>query len=204
MCGLFASRDKKKFYELAKINSYRGSHSYSISYYNGNKVQVVTKGLGEMPEIELEDNLYYIGHVQAPTTEVSDDNIHPAYDKGDYLWHNGIILDTQIKKWQEKWDKEWSWDTYFMLYNMNSGPTEDILSETEGSFACIWYGKYMPYLTTFRNDNSPLFYKDGDISSTKFENSLSLDSGVFYSMTNNKWKKSDRAFTTKDNFYWSP
>tara|TARA_R110001592_G_scaffold131190_4_gene344844 strand:+ start:871 stop:1494 length:624 start_codon:yes stop_codon:yes gene_type:complete len=206
MCGIFASRDKMRFYELAAKNSYRGSHSHSISYYDGNKIQVMTKGLGEMPEIDLEDGYYYIGHVQAPTTDVSDENIHPAFDKGDYLWHNGIILNSQIKKWQESWKEKWTWDTYFMLWNMNSGPTEDILSETKGSFACVWYGKYQPSLTAFRNDNSPLFYtEEGDLSSTKTDNSLSLDSGVFYSLSKDKkWVKTEKVFKTKDEFYWSP
>ena len=62
MCGIFASRDKMRFYELAAKNSYRGSHSHSISYYDGNRIQVMTKGLGEMPEIDLEDGYYYIGN----------------------------------------------------------------------------------------------------------------------------------------------
>ena len=207
MCGIFASRNKDKFYELAKLNSYRGSHSHSISYYNGSKVSIVTKGLGPMPEIDLDEDYLIIGHVQEPTTERSEnENIHPAYKGGDYLWHNGIILDTQVKKWQEEHQfQKVTWDTYILLTCLLNGDPCERLSNSEGSFACIWYGKFNPFLSCFRNDNSPLFYdKEGNLSSTKFENSLSLDSGKFYSYVDNKWKSTDMRFDTKDNFYWSP
>lgn len=209
MCGIFASRNKDKFYELAKLNSYRGSHSHSISYYDDKKgkVAVVTKGLGPMPEIDLEYNYLIIGHVQEPTTERKEnENIHPAYKGGDYLWHNGIILDTQVKRWQEEFNyPNVTWDTYLLLTGLLSDDPSVRLSSSEGSFACIWHGKFNPYLSAFRNDNSPLFYDDkGNLSSTKFENSLSLDSGVIYSYVAKEWKSTSITFDTKDDFYWSP
>ena len=86
MCAIFGSFDKEKFFELAKLNSYRGSHSYSIAYYDRKNVAIVDKGFGEFPEIDLDNNYYYIGHVQAPTTDSKDKNsIHPANDMGDYM-----------------------------------------------------------------------------------------------------------------------
>ena len=205
MCAIFGSYDVDKFYELAKLNSYRGSHSYSIAYYNGKNVSLLTQGFGEFPEVDLDKNYYYIGHVQAPTTDSKDCNsIHPANDMGDYLWHNGIIKDYQIKVWQNAWSKDWTWDTKWLLHLINAGDIEGTLSEADGSFACLWYGKYNPSIHLFRNDNCPMFINGHDFSSTKFDGAESIESGHFYSYNiENGWIKDKRTFKTKNKFYWS-
>jgi glutamine phosphoribosylpyrophosphate amidotransferase len=205
MCAIFGSYDQDMFYELMRVNSYRGSYSYSISYYDGKKMSVVEKDFGTMPEKDLEPNYFYIGHVQAPTTDSKDaTSIHPANDRGDYLWHNGIIKDYQVKKWQSDWKKEWVWDTKWLLYLLNSGGLENVLSEADGSFACLWYGKYNPSLYLFRNDNCPMFIDGHDFSSTKFDNSESIESGQFYTYNiEDGWIKDRKTFETKNKFYWS-
>lgn len=205
MCAIFGSFDADKFYELEKLNSYRGSHSYSISYYDGHRLDVVTRGFGRMPNITLEKDMFYIGHVQAPTTDSKDmTSIHPANDRGDFLWHNGIIKDYQVKQWQKEWSKEWTWDTKWLLYLLNTGDTEKVLSEADGSFACLWFGKYNPSLFLFRNDNCPMFVNGTDFSSTKFEDAESIDSGQFYQFDKEKgWVSHYKRFETKNTFYWS-
>lgn len=205
MCAIFGSFDRDKFYELAKLNSYRGSHSYSISYYDRKNIHVLDKGLGDFPELDLDKQYYYIGHVQAPTTDSKDiDSVHPANDKGDYLWHNGIIKDYQIKVWQNSWDKDWSWDTKWLLYLLNTGNVDNVLSEADGSFACLWYGKYNPSLYMFRNENSPMFIEGHDFSSTKFDKSTPIEPGAFYAFHTEKgWVPNYNKFKTKNKFYWS-
>ena len=205
MCAIFGSYDIDTFIYLRDANSYRGSHSYSISYYDGNRIAVVDKGLGEMPERKLEKGMFYIGHVQAPTTDGKDiDSVHPAKDKGDLLWHNGIIKDHQIKNWQSQWKKDWAWDTKWLLYLLNSGDPVKTLSEADGSFACLWYGKYNPYLYLFRNDNCPMFIDGHDFSSTKFVGAQSIMSGQFYFFDSKQgWLPHYNRFETKDTFYWS-
>jgi len=205
MCAIFGSYDQDSFFELMRKNSYRGSYSYSISYYDGKKIQVIEKDFGSMPVKDLEPNYYYIGHVQAPTTDNKDTtSIHPANDRGDYLWHNGIIKDYQVKKWQSDWKKEWTWDTKWLLYLLNTGDTERVLSEADGSYACLWYGKYNPSIYLFRNDNCPMFIKGHDFSSTKFDNAESIESGAFYAFSMEKgWVPNYNKFKTKNTFYWS-
>lgn len=205
MCAIFGSFDKDTFYELMRANSYRGSHSYSISYYDGKQVDVVEKGFGEMPVKDLDDSYYYIGHVQAPTTDSKDiDSIHPAKDKGDLLWHNGIIKDYQIRKWQDEWHKEWRWDTKWLLYLLNTGDTERVLSEADGSFACLWYGKYNPTLYLFRNDNCPMHIRGHEFSSTKYEGFEPIESEQFYQFSiESGWVEHYNRFKTKNTFYWS-
>ena len=205
MCAIFGSYDQDMFYELMRKNSYRGSFSYSISYYDGKKINVVEKDFGSMPIKDLEPNYYYIGHVQAPTTDSKDvTSIHPANDRGDYLWHNGIIKDHQVKKWQSDCKKEWTWDTKWLLYLLNTGDKERVLSEADGSYACLWYGKYNPSIYLFRNDNCPMFINGHDFSSTKFDNSESIESGAFYAFSKEKgWVPNYNKFKTKNTFYWS-
>lgn len=204
MCAIFGSYEEDEFFELAKLNSYRGSHSYSISYYDGKSIQLVDKGFGEMPKRSLDHRYYIIGHVQAPTTEAdSMDNIHPAVDRGDMLWHNGIIKEHVVNELRARYKISETWDTAIILYLLNTGQFPNILSELDGSFACLWYGKYNPSLRLFRNDNSPMFVHGSTISSTKFKNSKELESNIVYEYNNGKWRETQYTFNTANTFYWS-
>jgi len=63
----------------------------------------------------------------------------------------------------------------------------------------------------FRNDNCPLFIKGSSFSSTEFEGSKSIDSGVVYTYVGNdynyfggaSWVKTQKTFETTVDFYWS-
>lgn len=207
MCAIVGSFDIDEFYDLVKRNSYRGSHSYSIAAFDiyTEQVEIIDKGFGEMPVKDIHNtNKYLIGHVQAPTTDSKNESsIHPAVDRGDLLWHNGIIKAHQVKEWQTVWKKQWEWDTKWLLHNLNTGDIQKTLSEADGSFACLWYHQYSG-LSLFRNENSPMFVKGHTISSTRFAGSESLESGVVFDFKLGGWIKSDKKFKTAEEFFWSP
>ena len=108
MCAIFGSRDKEKFLELAELNQYRGNFAHSTTvfqtgalkhYRDAETVRHVTTNRGydefvdsvTMAGDDVLTITYYLGHVQAPTTDSID--THPSNINGDLLWHNGIIKD---------------------------------------------------------------------------------------------------------------
>lgn len=164
MCAIFGSFDKEKFKELHKLNLYRGELSSSLAEFDRDSLLISLKrSKDKMNYTDIDalgDNSFIVGHIQAPTSESS--NIHPASRDGSLLWHNGIV----------KASKTEGWDTQWMLDNLVSRGVH-ILSEVDGTFACVYYDRGIIYL--FRNEISPLFIDSSlNFSSTKFEGSESL------------------------------
>lgn len=180
MCSIIGSFEPKMLVHLYELNSYRGTHSHSVTVYDhrNKKIRYSDKQLGELKENQLINitrtfpGNYYIVHSQAPTTENSDiKSVHPAAffhnEVGDMslLWHNGILKPKTINMLRETTGIASTWDTelllHYMVYKGN-------LSEVDGSFACLMY--HMGDLYMFRNEISPLFIDfEMNISSTRFE-----------------------------------
>ena len=207
MCAIIGSFNKDKLRELIELNSYRGNHSYSLSEYNpimGN-LKIIERNLGEFKFnllSKLSKDLYYIAHIQAPTTEDKNfGNIHPHKHLNSLLWHNGIIKEDFIKIMQDKLDIsiQEKWDTALLnkwIYYNHS------LSEVDGTFSCLKYDGVNLYL--FRNQISPLFIDEyWNISSTKFDNSQSTKPNKVLLMDfKNKKLKGLKNFKTKNNPYF--
>lgn len=208
MCSIFGSYDVARFYELADLNGYRGSHSHSIAAYNveDNTINIIKRELGSLKTIHLPSGPLYIGHQQAPTTDAKDMNsIHPASMDGHFLWHNGIIKAHQVEQWEDELKAGFKWDTKMLLWKLVYQNYLDSLSAADGSFACVWFNPKRQ-LSLFRNENCPMFVKGSTFSSTKFEGSLPIDSGYMYQLNNREeWSIiQTESFRTKETFYWSP
>lgn len=180
MCAILGSFSKDVLQNLIKTNSYRGNHSYSLTRINviTGDLQIIEKSLGKpnLDNVSFEEGYYYLGHVQAPTTEERTlESVHPSEYEGEYLWHNGIIKDSTVKKLQEILEDNTTWDTRLLhKFLKKGGKLEDI----EGSFSCARYKKHGIFL--FRNQIAPLFYdKDLNISSTRFENCKATPSNTY-------------------------
>ena len=100
MCGIFGSNDIKTFRELYTKNSERGNFVRSVTmlFPGGmkNDVRVTTKYEQNFDK-HIEENpfcIYYLGHVQSPTSNVRKFNIetsHPFNLNNKYIAHNGVL-----------------------------------------------------------------------------------------------------------------
>lgn len=207
MCAIVGSFNRDKLIELIELNSYRGSHSYSFSSISNFKLYIHVQSLGRInyDDIVLQPGHYGVVHVQAPTTEAKTaTNIHPA--RGRYsddtfaLWHNGIIKANHVKKMQEQFGNDTSWDTELLLRAVRR--SYDELSNVDGSFSCLYHDDSGTYL--FRNDISPMFYgTDLSISSTKFEGSIETESNkILYMNFDSKLLYTKGEFSTVENPYF--
>jgi glutamine phosphoribosylpyrophosphate amidotransferase len=202
MCSLFGSPDRNTFVELAKLNEYRGAHSHSIATFDYKDVTVCSKQLGSFVMSDDVRGSYYLGHAQAPTTDAkSIDAVHPSAIDGTYLWHNGIIKDHQVKKWQHELGLQEPWDTKLLHQLLTRNDFKEVLSSADGSFACVWWNGTSLYL--FHNANCPLFTDGVSYSSTAFNGSYPLTTDTIYELTRDGIRPTDMTFETKTNFYWS-
>lgn len=179
MCAITGSFNYQMLMHLYELNSYRGTHSHSVSVYDyrNKKMIYVDRDLGELQPIKLGNicrtfpGCYYIVHSQAPTTENdSRYSIHPASfahnecQDTSLLWHNGILKPSTIRFLKTETGIDTTWDTQLLLNYMIS---KGNLSQVDGSFACLMY--HMGEMYMFRNEISPLFIDfDMNISSTEF------------------------------------
>ena len=195
MCAIVGSFSKETTIALFELNSYRGEISSSISSFNMNsELQQLNKYSGKFEKEYLDnhvDGMFYIGHSQAPTTNTN--NIHPSEIGEVLLWHNGIIKQNNLDK--NVWDTEW-------LLQRIITEGWSVLSKIDGSFACVLYRKNKLYL--FRNEICPLFINDKlDISSTKFDNSKSLEPNTVFEVDlTDRTIHSIESFLTKENPYF--
>jgi glutamine phosphoribosylpyrophosphate amidotransferase len=180
MCSIVGSFKKDNLIELINLNAYRGQHAHSISYYDIVSGQItVERGEGKIDTSKIKEQplVYIIAHMQAPTSDKSVTNIHPAQYEGRCLWHNGILKQDYIKQLKEQLKEVCEWDTFLILKSI----TEDreSLNFLDGSFSCLLYDHEKLYL--FRNEISPMYVDSNlNMSSVKFPNAESTLPNTMY------------------------
>lgn len=209
MCAIFGSRDLDTFLQLAELNLYRGSHSYSVAAFNieEGRIEFAHKQFGEfyyghLPESTALGKHFLIGHVQAPTTEATlQENIHPCEYHGTYLWHNGIIKASFCEQMRTNMGVNHQWDTRLLHEWIVK---DQNLSAVDGTFSCLLYQYQALFL--LRNEISPMYVDDKlNISSTRFENSVQTQPGQIlrFNFESNKLEQEPyKSFETKNNPYY--
>ena len=182
MCPIVGSFNIDRLKELIELNSYRGTHSHSITYFSptdgwGSSIRGPYRNYGPIVLYDIlpREGEYILVHQQAPTTE-DKINIHPAEYSRNLLWHNGILKESTVKELSELFNEEGAWDTKLLLRKIFQ---DKMPTDVDGSFACVWYDTYN--LKLFRNKLSNLFISEnGDMSSTRFEGGEPLKPGTIH------------------------
>lgn len=204
MCAITGSFSKHKLQDLYRLNAYRGELSYSLSAFDTKsdkaRLNLLMQDEGKIVNGLIEhlpggDNIFYIAHSQAPTTDSSSKNIHPSAYGDCLLWHNGIIKQKTIEA--GTWDTQWLQEQ-ILNYGWSA------LSRVDGTFACVMYNNGELYV--FRNEISPMFYdKHFNFSSTKFEGGESLPPNKVFKLNFEIKQLSTVAyFETHTNPYYIP
>ena len=102
MCAIFGSFKIDKLKELYELNKYRGELAYSLACFHFKDGRIKNKFLWgnrtSIPEdtweILTSSKGYFVGHIQAPTTDTSE--IQPSIFESTLLWHNGIIKQKEL------------------------------------------------------------------------------------------------------------
>ena len=197
MCGIFGSTDIKTFRELYTKNSERGNFVRSVTmiFPGGmkNDIRVATKYEQDFDK-HIEENpfcIYYLGHVQSPTSEVrtfNTDTCHPFTYKNTYLAHNGVLqnFNTLREKYELK-GKTNKVDSSVILPLIYMSGIKNALSELEGTFGCWMYEPNMGRLQIFRC-GSTLFTDNKSFSSVQLPGWESVKEGMIYEFNFSKNK----------------
>ena len=197
MCGIFGSTDIKTFRELYTKNSERGNFVRSVTmvFPGGmkNDIRVSTKYEQDFNK-HIEENpfcIYYLGHVQSPTSKVrtfNNNTSHPFTYKDMYLAHNGVLENfNELKEKYELTSKTNEVDSSVILPLIYMSGIKNALSELEGTFGCWMYEPNMGRLQIFRS-GSTLFTNDTSFSSIQSSGMELVKEGVIYEFNFSKNK----------------
>jgi len=188
MCGIFGSNNIKTFRELCKKNSERGNFVRSVTKLflpntKHNGVNVTTELSQDFNKIIEEDDLcvYYLGHVQSPTTKVRKfDPVtsHPFRFKDTYIAHNGVLENSNELK--EKYDLSANEiDSSVIAPLIHRLGYKEALSTLKGTFGCWSYEEQLGQLRIFRS-GSTLCVRGSSFSSAYKPDYESVEQGVIY------------------------
>lgn len=202
MCAIFGSTNSEKFTKLYELNKPRGiSASSAIVITGGNWMQLI-KSDGAFDENRLKPGSYYLGHCQAPTTlkqEFNYDTAHPFTWNRFLVAHNGIITNA------EELAKEYNLDYYrdvqvdssvipaligLFFHKNNSTPLHEIIKRVaellQGTFACYILDERSSKIFLIRSGSTLFYDKEGNFSSTKFDQAIPFEEGRVGEIINGK------------------
>jgi len=202
MCGIFGSTDIKTFRQLYTKNSERGNFVRSVTmlFPGGmkNDIRVSTKYEQDFDK-HIEENpfcIYYLGHVQSPTSNVRDFNIetsHPFSFKNRYIAHNGVLSNHEELIQEYNLDIKCKVDSNVILPLIEKIGFNDAISALQGTFGCWYYDTDHAELRIFRS-GSTLFSNGGDFSSIQVSDEykdITEGTVLIYNFTNNTFNKEE-------------
>ena len=202
MCGIFGSNNIKTFRELCTKNSERGNFVRSVTmlFPGGmkNDIRVSTKYEQDFGK-HIEENpfcIYYLGHVQSPTSNVREFNIetsHPFNFKNKYIAHNGVLSNHEELIQEYNLDIKCKVDSNVILPLIEKIGFNDAISALQGTFGCWYYDANHAELSIFRS-GSTLFSNGGDFSSIQVSDEykdVTEGAILVYNFTNNTFNKED-------------
>jgi hypothetical protein len=175
MCGILAGTNPATLELLWEENQARGPQGMSYSILADGNIHQIYKGSAEINQSELLESVaipdpdFHIYHFVTPTGDL---NYHPAV--GYYriqLWHNGMLLTSDIDRLSKKWSSRSDWDTQLLAWELDDNPNNlsQVLSSIQGTFACLLYHP-LKGLFCFRSSSCPLFLGSNFISSVRPKN----------------------------------
>ena len=206
MCGIFGSNNIETFRELCKKNTERGNFVRSVTYLfpEGLQSNTLVKTKHELdftkPIAENPFCIYYLGHVQSPTSKIREFNqetSHPFTLNSQYLAHNGVLENDRDLVDEIKLENYNDVDSSIILPLIENIGFKEAIEELEGTFGCWYYDSKNGSLRIFRS-GSTLYYKgeycDGSFSSAALPGYKYIDEGIVleYNFTSNRFKKVEK------------
>ena len=161
----------------------------------------------------IEENpfcIYYLGHVQSPTSSAREFNTktsHPFNLNDKYVAHNGVLSNHEELIKEYDLDITCSVDSSVILPLIEKIGFTDALSTLQGTFSCWYYNTNTGSMRIFRS-GSTLFLNNGSFSSIQPEdsheqgyNSINEGHVLEYNFTNNTFNKVDE-FELKDSSFF--
>lgn len=199
MCAIVGSNNFQRFIELIDLNKIRGNLTFGGLFVSADRYHVIKldslSNINEKLKRFSTDTLYFLGHLQAPTSSertINTDNIHP-FVSGNYICaHNGVLTNFEdllkthsITNHQSRVDSSIIprlIDKY--VYQRQLSPVDAIktvLQEINGTYS-LWLYDKGDRSVYFARLSSTVFYDTVDISSVKTGNMIELPEYKIYKL----------------------
>jgi glucosamine 6-phosphate synthetase-like amidotransferase/phosphosugar isomerase protein len=203
MCGVYGSFSKKKFIDLGLINAERGNFSCGVFRYNGiSGTYNVHKAEGVFvwDKVRLQEDdsneLFYLGHNQAPTSNERDwsyDTTHPFRSGDWFVAHNGVLTNFNklVKEYLPKHENKVDTSiipallaTFGVIDDENNEHEilRNVISLLNGTFA-LWLVNTRTMNVYLARQGSTLFYDEDSFSSIQQNDMISAEDGKIYQFT---------------------
>jgi len=198
MCAIVSSRDVDRFKRLVQVNRERGTFASSLVRVSSDYISIDKfPGLFNVDNLDGSDINCFVGHVQAPTSDIrewTEENSHPFESSNWLVFHNGVLtnhkeLDSTVKV-----------DTECIVNLLEE--YNDIRATTnklKGTFALYIINKKTQERFILRQ-GSLLHYNDqGDVSSLFVEGMKIIPEGVIMRYIDSGWTEYSK-FNTQSPF----
>lgn len=205
MCAIFCSKNISKFEVLYEANKSRGKFASSVMVLTDANEQGIYKSVGHLDaeSVHIYDNSqYYIGHVQAPTSDKrawSYDTSHPFESLSWSVVHNGVI-----SNWKELNEKFVPWNVnpvdtsvipalfqYFTEECKGECPAHVAIAKTldmlHGTFAIVCVDTDSNDIYLARQGSTLHFNDQGDVSTIAGEGFTEVPEGIIFMLQDSKW-----------------
>ena len=211
MCGIFGSNNIETFRELYIKNTERGNFVRSITKLfpagtrNDIRVEInYEQDLGK----HIHENpfcMYYLGHLQSPTSKVRDFNkttSHPFNLNNQYLAHNGVLENDRDLIEEYNLEGYNDVDSSVILPLKEKIGFTDAFSALQGTFACWYYNSNTGCLRIVRS-GCTLFFNGGNFSSASMSDYKYINEGSIleYNFTSNTFKEVNQFELNKTPFF---
>lgn len=203
MCGIFGSNDIETFRKLYTKNIDRGNFVRSVTMLFPAGVKSNTN-ITTVYELDLDKKIpeskycvYYLGHVQSPTSSVREFDVktsHPYKLNNQYLAHNGVLENDRELIDEMKLENYNDVDSSIILPLIDKAGFVEGIEMLQGTFGCWYYNASDATLKIFRS-GSTLFidHKYSSFTSASQTGYKLVNEGEIleYNFTNRKFYKSN-------------
>lgn len=197
MCAIVSSSNKEIFKDLLKHNNHRGTFASSLIIIDKKSINVhKSEGLFDENLLDSSGDKLFIGHAQAPTSDVREwnkDTSHP-FESNDWLViHNGVLtnhkeLDSSVKV-DTQCIVNMLQDTSDQTSESEGNCIKTVCDKLKGTFALFIVNKKSHNMYILRQGSLLHYNNNGDVSSLRYEGMTLLSEGTILKYHQGQWSK---------------
>ncbi len=199
MCAIVSSRDIDRFKGLIEVNRERGTFASSLVKISNDVPINIGRfpGLFDVNSIDSARIDCFVGHVQAPTSDIrewSAETSHPFETSNWLVFHNGVLTN------HKELDKTVKVDTQCIVNLLEEcNDIQSVVNKLKGTFALYIINRKTSERFILRQ-GSLLHYNDrGDVSSLYIDGMKIIPEGVIMKYSNDRWTEYSK-FNTQSPF----
>jgi hypothetical protein len=187
MCAIVSSRDIDRFKVMIEVNRERGTFASSLVKIGSDETINISRfpGLFDVNSIDSSYIDCFVGHVQAPTSDIREWDVktsHPFETLNWLVFHNGVLTN------HKELDPNIRVDTQCIVNLLEEcNDIQSVVNRLKGTFALFIINK-KTYDKFILRQGSLLHYNDqGDVSSLFVEGMKIIPEGVIMKYDNSSW-----------------